>query len=70
MATITIVGWKLGFRKISHTKLIQNSAALSLAQAKGVTDQILAGETVELEIDDGKAESFRQQLQELGAITD
>lgn len=47
MAIIEITSWQYGFNKVACTKLLR-SAGLDLAEAKGVTDGVLAGETQKL----------------------
>lgn len=66
MAIVEITGWKAGFKKVSHTKALQELAGLSLSEAKATTDRVLMGECVLLEI---SAPSTAEKLAEcLGAI--
>ena len=47
---VKLVGWKLGLRKISLTKLQMEYLGLSLKEAKTNTDKLLNNETVEINI--------------------
>ncbi|WP_193368866.1 hypothetical protein [Pelagibius marinus] len=70
MAVVRIVGWKRDLRKISHTTLIREYAGLGLAQSKAITDRLLEGEEVDVEVDARKTEEFLARLRELGAIAE
>lgn len=48
MATVRITGWRFGLRKVSMAQALQLQAQLSLSDAKGVTDAVLEGRTIEL----------------------
>jgi len=69
MATVRIAGWKPGFKKISHAKLLQAYAGLGIAAAKEMTDRVSEGGTVDVNIDDHRVEEFLDRLRELGALT-
>lgn len=71
MTKVSISGYRPGFKKVSHTKLLRSHAGLSLKPAKECTDRILSGETVILDLpDSGAAEEFTARSRELGAMAE
>jgi ribosomal protein L7/L12 len=71
MSTVVVQGWKPGFRKVSHTKLLQSSLGMSLSQAKAVTDRVLVGEKVILTpSSSAAARELARELEELGAVAE
>ena len=69
MPQVEISGWRPGFEKVACTKTLQSAAGLGLAEAKQVTDAVLAGlsRTVDLP-STSKAEQLATTLTHLGAI--
>jgi hypothetical protein len=68
MTSLTIHGWEPGFRKVSHTVLLQSQLGLSLSEAKAATDRVLLGESVSFELESEEvATLLAQKLVELGA---
>jgi ribosomal protein L7/L12 len=69
MALLRIIGWKEGLKKVSMTKLLQERLGLSLSHAKKITDDVLDGKTIFLNIEDEKtAESLAENLFKIDAI--
>jgi ribosomal protein L7/L12 len=68
MYTVDVFDWEPGFRKVSHTKLLQERCSSSLAEAKAATDALLRGDAITLRVASQlEAESLVVQLSELGA---
>ena len=68
MMKLRITGWRPGLLKVSMTLLLRSELDIALRPAKDITDSVLAGEIVELEIEDlDKATRLRRKLHELGA---
>jgi len=59
-------GWQVGFNKVEFTKLMKEEVGLSLSDAKRITDRLLAGETVIVEVHNQM--KVANQARELGAI--
>ena len=71
MAKIIIRGWKKGLLKISMTKSIQNNTSLGLAKSKDVTDRVLNGEQVVIDIENMDiALKLVNELNQHGAIAE
>ena len=69
MTKVAVIGWKPGLNKIELTKTLQRDLSLSLRSAKSLTDQILEGERVEIEVDDSGIESdVVGELRRLGFV--
>jgi ribosomal protein L7/L12 len=68
VATVKIIGWRPGFEKVSHTKVLQELCNLSLSDAKNMTDRVLAGRVVEVEVPTNiDVIALVNRLNELGA---
>jgi len=68
VAIVQITGWREGFEKVSHTRTLQDLAQLSLSDAKAMTDAILDGQSVAVELPtQATAEALAQRLRALGA---
>jgi ribosomal protein L7/L12 len=68
MYTVEVFGWDPGFRKVSHTKLLQERCSLGLAEAKEATDALLRGAAITLRVASQlEAEALVVQLSKLGA---
>lgn len=66
---VRIVGWRGGLNKIGMTMAIRLRAGISLAEAKAVTDAVLNGETVIVELPQSSdAIALADELIALGAI--
>ncbi len=71
MVKVRITNWRPGFRKVSHTKLIEEYTGFSSKLAKDYTDRILSGETVTVELPTLEAaKRFARESRELGAVTE
>ena len=68
---VRIRGWRPGLQKVSVTLVVQRLAQLRLGAAKSVTDRVLDGEVVDVEVDDARAaQELAQELQALGAVAE
>jgi hypothetical protein len=68
MQTVKISGWEPGLKKISLTKLLENSARKDLAEAKAIVDGLLEGRSFEISFEDNSAASaFVHEATLLGA---
>ena len=69
MTTLQIAGWKKGMNTVALMKAVQHHSTGSLATAKTLVEDLLAGKEVVLEFADEDArESFRREAAQLGAI--
>jgi hypothetical protein len=59
---IVLSGWNPGFNKVGLTKLLHTRPEFSHANAKAVTDAVLDGQSVTIEVSDGEAERFIDQI--------
>jgi ribosomal protein L7/L12 len=67
MPKITLRRWRPGLQKISLTKILQESAGLSLTAAKESVDRFLAGEQVAVSvITPEEAARIAEAIMELG----
>jgi hypothetical protein len=66
MKKMTLSGWHVGFDKIGLTKLLRNELGYSLGHAKSVTDAVLEGQPVTLELGDNRIEKMTSMLDKLG----
>lgn len=65
---VDIFGWRTGLKKISMTHALKDHAGLPLGAAKAITDRVLLGEVVTVDLPTrGAAQFLAKQLQELGA---
>jgi hypothetical protein len=67
LGKIILYGWKSGFNKVAHTNLLRTELGYSLAQSKSITDTVLDGQSVTIEVADDKIERLAFELNELGA---
>jgi ribosomal protein L7/L12 len=68
MTTLRIVGWNYGLQKVSMTKTLQKKLALGLKESKQITDAVLDGEIIILEIESEElAEDLANELIKIGA---
>jgi hypothetical protein len=63
---MVIDGWNAGFQKIKFTKLLQQEAGCTLAEAKHATDDILAGRPVRVSVPATRARDFAAEAVRLG----
>jgi ribosomal protein L7/L12 len=63
---IVLSGWNPGFNKVGLTKLLRAQLGHSLRRAKTVTDAVLEGQLVTVEVADGEAKKFINQINSLG----
>lgn len=68
MAALNITGWRPGFKKVKHTKVIQSATGLSLSAAKAITDDVLAGHPRTVTVgSQAEADALALELDALGA---
>ncbi len=67
MTTVLVFGWTRGFQKIEFTKLLRAEFGYSLTHAKGITDAILDGKSIELQVPAAGAERVVAAMEGLGA---
>jgi hypothetical protein len=67
MKRIVVDGWKVDFNKVGFTKLLRYELGYRLSVAKGLTDGLLEGQPVILEVDDSKLEQVISELEGLRA---
>ncbi len=68
MTAIVLNGWREGLQKVSLTKLQTKLLHKSLKEAKENVDRLLAGQRIELQVEDrALAADFVVQAQALGA---
>lgn len=71
MTEVSLIGWRIGLKKIPLDLLIKDRASLSLSQAKRSVDELLDGKTVVLSFDNPEdAVRFSEDASALGAICD
>jgi len=71
MPPILIVGWQPGMAKVSVTTLLQREFNMPLDQAKRLTDAIIRGEPVKLDLPTrGQADTVAAELPALGAVVE
>lgn len=69
MHTVVITGWEAGFLKVSHSKLLQETAAMSLSEAKAATDSVLEGTPVSISTaTEVEAQDLVMRLHQLKAV--
>jgi ribosomal protein L7/L12 len=66
-STLFVEGWNAGFNKIAFTKLLQVGLGLSLSQAKSLTDQILEGAQVKIDVPPNQLSKLTNSAKSLGA---
>ena len=64
---LIVEGWNKGFNKVAFTKMLQKELGFSLTIAKGMTDQILEGKLLVIDIADADIERISALAQNLGA---
>ena len=66
MTKVIVSGWKRGFEKVKFTGLLQASLGYSLSGAKQLTDVVLDGGMIELQVPDSAAEQILSAIDGLG----
>ena len=66
MKRVVFSGWNVGFKKVGLTKLLRYDYGYSLSRAKAVTDSILDGKSVALEISENPFDEIVSKLTDLG----
>jgi len=66
MRELVVHGWKIGFAKVSMTKLLCDEFGYSLSEAKAATDAILDNKQIKLPCRTQQQESTLAKLRELG----
>ena len=64
---LLIEGWNIGFNKVEFTKLLQRELNLSLSSAKAVTDQILEGKQLKVDVPRKEMDRIVAAAEALGA---
>ncbi len=68
MPTLKIIGYETGFQKVALTKLLQKALELDQTESRKMTDAIMSGNVISLEMDDADfVESLAEELGEVGA---
>ena len=65
MRKLILSGWNVGFNKIGLTKLLQMDLGYSLSRAKAITDTVLGGQSVTVDLKDIRVEQMATKLNEL-----
>ena len=66
MSELILQGWKIGFSKVSLTKLLRHELGYSLSEAKAVTDAILENREVRVPCQNQHMESTVRKLRKIG----
>ncbi len=67
MTTVLLSGWDAGFNKVGFTRLMQHALGYSLTEAKRVTDTIMDGEPVTVNVPEATVDQIIVSMSELGA---
>ena len=69
MPVLKVIGYRWGLEKVSMTKTYRDQVGLNLKQAKSLTDDLLEGKAIVLNIEDEEeAEALKEKLCKIGAI--
>ena len=69
MPRLNIIGWRTGLQKIPMSHVLREHLPLSLKDAKGYVDAVLAGQIVSFTLDDSaSAAALAQALKDVGAV--
>jgi ribosomal protein L7/L12 len=66
MPCVHVTGWRYGMQKVSTTQVLRARLGLGLAEGKGITDAILDGKELWLEVESAAAEELAAALHALG----
>ncbi len=68
MPKLKIVGYQTGFQKVTLTKVLQEALELDEQESRKMTDAIMSGNVIALDIDDAEfVESLTEELEAVGA---
>jgi hypothetical protein len=65
MSKLILSGWNPGFNKIGLTKLLQVDLGYSLSHAKAITDSVLEGQSIAIDLDEDQFEQMGVKLSDL-----
>lgn len=68
MKSVKLTGWKVGLKKISLAKAIQEVSGGSIFEAKKIVEKVLNGEIVCMDVPDEALEEFIENSQIAGVI--
>ncbi|MGJ7610357.1 MULTISPECIES: hypothetical protein [unclassified Variovorax] len=68
MKSVKLTGWKVGLKKISLAKVIQDALGGSIFDAKKIVEKVLQGEIISLEIPNEVFEDFIKYAQQAGVV--
>lgn len=67
MPRVHVTGWRRGMQKVSTTQVLREHLGLGLSEAKGLTDAILDGRELRLDVESAAgAEALAAALRALG----
>jgi hypothetical protein len=64
--TLLIEGWRIGFNKVGFTNLLRQELDLSLSAAKDMTDQLLEGKQLAMNVSSKDIDRISALVQDLG----
>lgn len=68
MPKLKIVGYQTGFQKVTLTKVLQESLELDEQESRKMSDAIISGNVIALDIDDAEfVEGLAEELEAVGA---
>ena len=68
MPKLKIIGYQTGFQKVTLTKLLQEALELDEKESRNMTDAIMSGNVIALDIDDAEfVEALAEELEAVGA---
>lgn len=68
MPKLKIVGYQTGFQKVTLTKVLQESLELDEKESRKMSDAIISGNVIALDIDDAEfVEGLAEELEAVGA---
>jgi hypothetical protein len=70
MKIVRIHSWNYGFEKVNFTELLMSECGLTLKPAKSITDKILEGEIVEIQLSDEQPYNVIEKMKQLGVNLD
>jgi len=69
MSNVKLVGWKPGFQKVSHTRIIREYTGFGLAEAKKCPDDVLENkEVIIANLSDQTAKQLREEVTKIGVV--
>ncbi len=68
MPKLKIVGYQTGFQKVTLTKVLQDALELDEKESRKMSDAIISGNVIALDIDDAEfVEGLAEELEAVGA---